>query len=108
MVDRLRLGNHPPFPRHFDDGPFCAAEQHIACKRIWSERWFFIIGRKIHDTVDPLPLLKVPDALEAIEHRGMNLGCKNYILAWLRGGCEQLRTEETIIRATVNQINVSL
>ena len=27
-TERKRLGNHPPFPQNFDDGPFCIGAQH--------------------------------------------------------------------------------
>lgn len=100
--ERQRLGNHPPFPRNFDDGPYCSPTQHMACKRIWTEKWFLMIVRRIHG-LDPLPLIEIPDALEAMEHKGMNIGCKNFILTWLRAS-DHIRREEVIIGETVSCI----
>lgn len=100
--ERQRLGNHAPFPRNFDDGPFCTAPQHAACKRVWTEKWFLIMVCRIH-AVDPLPLSDVPDALEAMDHKGMNLGCKGFILSWLRAS-DHIRREEKIIAETISDV----
>ena len=76
------------------------------CHRVWTEKWFYIVVRQIHHPVDPLPLCKVPDTLEKIEHKGMNKGCKDYILSWLRESCDQVWKEEKltdeIIQAVLN------
>ena len=53
--ERKRLGNHPPFPSNFDNEPFCA--QHASCKKVWTEKWFFTIVRRIHHSTSPLPFL---------------------------------------------------
>jgi hypothetical protein len=101
-VERKRLGSFPPFPKDFDNEPFCA--QHATCKKIWSEKWFYVILRRIHHPVDPLPLSLVPNALEELEHRGMNPECKRSILTWLTGSCNQIQTEENIIQATIAEV----
>jgi hypothetical protein len=77
-MERKRLGNHPPFPPDFDNEPFCI--QHSSCKRIWTEKWFFNLVRRLHHPTTPLPLSLVPDVLEEIDHRGMNAECKHSIL----------------------------
>lgn len=101
-TERKRLGNHPPFPPNFDNEPFCA--QHESCKKIWAEKWFFTIVRRIHNPTSPLPLSLVPEALEEIEHRGMNPECKTSILTWLRQSCIQVQKEENLIRETVTTV----
>jgi hypothetical protein len=53
---------------------------------------------------DPLPLISVPNALEELEHWGMNPECKKSILTWLRESCNQIQIEEAIIQATINEI----
>ena len=98
-AERKRLGNFPPSPKNFDDEPFCA--QHGICKKVWSEKWFCVILRRIHHPVDPLPLSSIPKALEELEHRGMNPECKRSILTWLTESCDQVQKEETIIQATI-------
>jgi hypothetical protein len=102
-TERKRLSNHAPFPRNFDDAPFCEPAKHTMCKRIWSERWFFVVVRKIHDIKDPLALFSIPDFLESMDHKGMNPGCKDFILTWLRN-CEHVGKEENLIRDTVTHI----
>lgn len=57
---------------------------------------------RIH-AVDPLPLSDVPDALEAMDHKGMNLGCKGFILSWLRAS-DHIRREEKIIAETISDV----
>jgi hypothetical protein len=95
-----RLGNHPPFPPNFDDTePFCA--QHNTCKRVWTEKWFFTIVRRIHHPTTPLPLSMVPEVLAEMDHRGMNPECKRSILTWLRDSCIQVQKEENLIRETI-------
>ena len=54
-AERWHLGNHPPFPPNFDDEPYCP--QHITCKRIWTEKWFFHLVRRLHHPTNLLPLL---------------------------------------------------
>ncbi|KAF8801473.1 hypothetical protein BYT27DRAFT_7114899 [Phlegmacium glaucopus] len=98
-AERKRLGNYPPFPKNFDDEPFCA--QHGTCRKVWSEKWFCVILRRIHHPVDPLPLSSIPEALEGMEHRGMNLECKRSILTWLKESCDQVQKEEVVIQATI-------
>jgi hypothetical protein len=101
-TERKRLGNHPPFPQNFDNDPFCA--QHDICKRIWSEKWFFTIVRRIHHHTAPLPLSLVPEALEEIEHHGMNPECKRSILTWLRQSCVQVQKEEALIQEAITTV----
>ena len=101
-TERKRLGNHPPFPSNFDDEPFCA--QHESCKKVWTEKWFLTIVRRIHHPTSPLPLSLVPEALENMEHRGMNPECKRSILTWLRQSCTQVQKEEKLIEETVTAV----
>jgi len=101
-TERKRLGNHPPFPQNFDNEPFCA--QHNSCKKIWTEKWFFTIGRRIHHPTTPLPLSLVPAALEEIDHHGMNPECKCSILTWLRESCVQVQKEESLIQETITTV----
>jgi len=98
-LERKRLANHPPFPPNFDNEPFCT--QHDSCKKVWTEKWFFTMVRRIHNPTAPLPLAMVPDTLEAIDHHGMNMECKDSILTWLRNSCAQVQREETIIQAAI-------
>ena len=101
-AERKRLGNHPPFPPNFDNEPFC--DQHESCKKVWVEKWFYTMLRRIHHPIDPLPLSSVPDALEAIDHRGMNPECKHSILTWLRQSCVQVQKEEGLIQETITTV----
>jgi hypothetical protein len=97
---RKLIGNHPPFPNNFDNGPFC--EQHPACKRIWFEKWFFVILRRIHHASEPLPLIMIPQALEEMDHRGINPECKRFIITWIQESCMQLiHREEHLIQETI-------
>ena len=98
-IERKRLGNFPPFPKNFDDQPFCT--QHGICKKVWSEKWFCVISRHIHHPVDPLPLSSVPKALLEQDHQGMNPECKRSIMNWLMDSCDQVQKEETIIQETI-------
>ncbi len=101
-TERKRLGNHPPFPQNFDNEPFCS--QHGVCKRVWTEKWFFTIVRRIHHPTTPLPLSLIPDVLEEIDHHGMNAACKRSILIWLRNSCIQVQKEENIIQETIDTV----
>ena len=58
--------------------------------------------RRIH-AVNPLPLSDLPDALEAMDHKGMNLGCKGYILTWLRAS-DHIHRENKIIEETISDV----
>jgi hypothetical protein len=78
---RKVLANHPPFPADTDNTPFCI--QHAACKKVWFEKWFLILGRRIHHPSEQFPLISIPDALKKMDHRGMNPECKTYILEWI-------------------------
>jgi hypothetical protein len=101
-TERKRLGNYPPFPPSFDNEPFC--DQHESCKKVWMEKWFYIIIRRIHHPVAPLPLSSIPMALEEIDHRGMNPDCKRSILTWLRQSCLQVQKEEDLIQETITTV----
>ena len=50
-----------------------------------------------HNPTSPLPLLKIPDALEALDHPGMNLEYKLSILTWMRQSCAGVQREEIVI-----------
>jgi hypothetical protein len=101
-VERKRLGNHPPIPNNFDNGPFCA--QHQTCKKVWIEKWFYVIVRRIHHPTNPLPLFLIPYALQETDHRGMNKDCKEFILSWLRDSCNQVQKEEYLIESTIETV----
>ena len=101
-LDRMRLANHPPFPPHIDGQPYCS--YHETCKRVWTEKWFYSMGRRIHNPTSPLPLLKIPDALEAMDHPGMNPECKVSILTWMRQSCAGVQREETTIQEVITTV----
>ena len=63
---------------------------------------FFTIVRRIHHPTAPLPLSLVPEALEGIDHQGMNPVCKLSILTWLRESCGQVHQEENLIQEAVD------
>ncbi|KAF8816665.1 hypothetical protein BYT27DRAFT_7220536 [Phlegmacium glaucopus] len=86
-MEQKHLGNHPPFPQNFDNDPFCA--QHETCKKVWTEKWFFTIVRRIHHPTAPLPL-----------SLGMNLECKCSILTWLQQSF-LVKKEENLIQETI-------
>ncbi len=96
--ERKCLGNHPPFPPNFDVQPFCS--QHNTCKRVWTEKWFFTVVRRIYHPTTPLPLSSIPGVLEDTDHRGMNPECKRSILDWLRD-CVHIQKEENLIQETI-------
>jgi len=102
-MERKRLGNHPPFPPNFDNEPFCT--QHKTCKRVWTEKWFFNLVRRIHHPSTPFPLSFVPEALEEIDHHGMNAACKQSILAWLKDSCIQVQKEQNLIEETIARVH---
>ena len=102
-LERRRVGNFPPFPKDFDNGPFC--DQHSQCKKVWTEKWFFIISRQIHQITEPLALSHIPVALDKIDYRGMNPDCQKSILDWLKeGGAFQLQKEEQLIQGAINAV----
>jgi hypothetical protein len=103
-TERRRLGNVPPRPKNLDDAPFCDAAQHAVCQRVWIEKWFFIILRRIHDVAKPLPLTQIPDALREIDHKGMNPACKVHLIDWLSDS-QHLDNEEQLIREAVTKIS---
>ena len=45
-TERKRFGNFAPYPKDFDNGPYCM--DHSTCKRVWFEKWFMIVLRCIH------------------------------------------------------------
>jgi len=77
-TERKRLGNYPPFPPNFDNEPFC--DRHNTCKRVWTEKWFTTLVRRIHHPTTPLPLSLVPEVSEGMDHRGTKPECKRSIL----------------------------
>ena len=102
-LEQCNVGNFPPFPKDFNNGPFC--DQHNQCKKVWSEKWFFIISCKIHQISDPLSLSLIPVALEQIDHCGMNPKCRKSILDSLNeDGAPQLQKEEQLIQETINAV----
>lgn len=97
---RKVLANHPPFPADTDNTPFCP--QHAACKKVWIEKWFLTLGRRIHHPSEHFPLIFIPDALNNMDHRGMNPECKKYILEWIDINFSHLiRKEEDLIQEAV-------
>ena len=102
-LERRRVGNFPPFPKDFDNGPFC--KQHSQCKKVFTEKWFFIISRQIHQITEPLALARIPAALDKIDNRGMNPECWKSILDWLKdGGAFQLQKEEQLIQGAITAV----
>jgi hypothetical protein len=94
------LANHPPFPANADTTPFCP--QHATCKKVWIEKWFFTLGRRIHHPSEHFPLILIPSALKDMDHRGMNPECKKYVLEWIDDTFSHLiRKEEDLIQEAV-------
>ena len=94
------LAHHPPFPADADNTPFCP--QHATCKKVWIEKWFLTLGRRIHHPSEDFPLILIPEALKNMDHRGMNLECKKYILEWMDATLLYLiRKEEDLIQEAV-------
>ena len=102
--ERKRLMLSPPMPRNFEDGPFCPAAQHHICKKVWAEKWFLVLLRRVHSMTAPIPLTQVPDALGEIDHKGMRTECKNYVIDWLRDSCTHLNNEEQLIEEAIDKI----
>jgi hypothetical protein len=97
---RKTLAYHPPFPTDSDNTPFCP--QHATCKRVWIEKWFLVLGRKIHHPSESFPLISIPEQLKNMEHRGMNPDCKSHVLDWIDQNCLYLiRKEEDLIQETI-------
>jgi hypothetical protein len=97
---RKVLANHPPFPTDSDYTPFCP--QHATCKRVWIEKWFLVLGRKIHHPTEHFALISIPEELKNMEHRGMNSDCKNHVLEWIdRTFLYLIRKEEDLIQETI-------
>lgn len=102
-TERKRLGNYPPFPQNFDDGPFCIHVQHETCKRVWSEKWFCQVVRRIHHPTNPIALSLVPQTLEEMEHRGMNPECKKFLITWLKQS-SHIQKEEDLIKEAIDKV----
>ena len=97
---RKVLANHPPFPTDSDHTPFCP--QHATCKRVWIEKWFLVLGRKIHHPSENLPLISIPEELRNMDHRGMNPDCKKHVLEWIdKTFLYLIRKEEDLIQETI-------
>lgn len=101
---RKVLANHPPFPTDSDNTPFCP--QHATCKRVWIEKWFLVLGRKIHHPSEYFPLVLIPEELKNMEHRGMNPDCKKHVLEWIDNTLLYLiRKEEDLIQETIATVH---
>ena len=101
---RKVLANHPPFPADTDITPFCL--QHVACKKVWIEKWFLTLGRRIHHPSEHFPLILIPDALKDMDHRGMNPECKKYILEWIDATFSHLiRKKEDLIQEAIATVH---
>ncbi|KIM38493.1 hypothetical protein M413DRAFT_30043 [Hebeloma cylindrosporum] len=97
---RKVLANHPPFPANSDNAPFCL--QHDNCKKVWTEKWFLSLARRIHHPSENFPLISIPSTLKTIDHQGMNAECKKYIIEWIDGTFSYLiRKEEDLILEAV-------
>jgi len=101
-TERKRLGVHPPYPKNFDDGPFC--DNHGQCMKIWIEKWYTIILCRIHNILQPLPISSIADTLEEIDHKGMQQSWKDYILSWLKGS-NHLGKEEELIQNAIDTVH---
>lgn len=99
---RRQLAANAPFPTNFDNAPHCF--NHDRCKRVWEQRWMFEIATKIHSPTTPFALTEVVDALEVVNHTGMNDGCKNFIMNWLKTSCKAITREERILVNAVESI----
>jgi hypothetical protein len=102
---RKVLANIPPFPTDADNTPFCP--QHATCKRIWVEKWFIGLGRRIHHPTEKFALAEIPQALETMDHRGMNEDCKKFVLKWMNQTLSYLiQREEDLIQETVDTVRI--
>ena len=100
-TERKRLGVYLPYPKNFDDSPFC--ENHGQCMKICIEKWYTVILHCIHNISQPLPISSIADALAEINHMGMQQRCKDYILTWLKGS-NHLGKEEELIQNAIDII----
>lgn len=97
------LAHVPPFPTDTDNSPFCP--EHATCKRIWIEKWFLGLGRRIHHPTEKFSLAEIPRALKEMDHRGMREDCKNFVLEWMNENLSYLvQKEEDLIQDTVATI----
>ena len=97
---RKVLAHHPPLPPDVDNAPFCP--QHATCKKVWVEKWFLVLGRRIHHPSEDFPLILIPEALKDMDHRGMNPECKEDILQWMNANLLYLiNGEEDLIQQAV-------
>ena len=94
----------PSFFPPNDGQLYCS--HHETCKQVWTEKWFYTMGGCIHNLISPLPLLKVPDALEALDHPGMNCECKSSILTWMWESCAGLQREEIAISRIIATVHL--
>ena len=94
------LSHAPPFLPDTNNSPFCP--QHATCKRIWIEKWFLGLGRRIHHPTEKFSLAEIPQALKEMDHRGMREDCKKFVLEWMDKNLSYLfRKEEDLIQETV-------
>jgi hypothetical protein len=100
-VERKRLGVYPPYPKNLDNAPFC--EEHNICTKVWVDRWFLVILKRLHHISDPLPISSVVEALQEVDHKGMKPSCKAHIIKWLKTS-DHLRKEEGIIQAAIDSV----
>jgi hypothetical protein len=97
---RKVLAHHPPLLPDADNAPFCP--QHTTCKKVWIEKWFLVLGRRIHHPSEDFPLILIPEALKNTDHRGMNPECKKYALQWMNANLLYLiNGEEDLIQQAV-------
>lgn len=103
ITERMRLTVCPPYPKDIGSLPYCS--QHSTCRKIWADKWYGTIIRRIctppHPTQLRISLLK--DLLEATDYTGMNPECKNYLVKWI-GESRHLGREEELIVVAIDDI----
>jgi len=99
---RRKLAFVPPYPHSLDEAPHCTDPE--SCKRVWAEHWAMEMIPHIHHPVVHFPLSKCLDTLRAMNHKGMHMVCKTYILDWMEMSCPGLEKEEKAIRQVIKDI----
>ena len=100
---RRQLSAVPLYPSNLDEAPHCSDPS--ICKSIWADHWFKdIVIRLIIPPVPYFPLSKTILALRSIDHKGMHINCKDYVLEWMEKLCPGLEKEEKAIRQVISDI----
>lgn len=92
-----------PYPKSFDEGPYCA--DPARCKEIWFTVWIREICRLIHrNRIRYIPLCDVQEHFRAHAFVGMHPGCKELVINSLLTTNAGIPLEEEIIQEAVREI----